>query len=80
MTNSHARVDALAQALSRVPSAARLGSSVATIRLLVITGACLLMSACGGGGGGSDAPVATPPPTATELAWDNGNWDQQEWK
>lgn len=51
----------------------------APIRLLVIGAACALLSACGGGGGGaSDGPAATPPPA--ELAWDNGNWDQQEWK
>ncbi len=80
MTNTDARVDALDQALSRVSSADRLGGSTATIRTLVITSASLLMCACGGGGGGNDAPVATPPPAATELAWDNGNWDQQEWK
>jgi hypothetical protein len=50
-------------------------------RVLVIGAACALMSACGGGGGGaSDGPPVTPPPAAADLTWDNGNWDQQEWK
>jgi hypothetical protein len=50
------------------------------MRWLVIGAACALVSACGGGGGGaSDGTAAAPPPAAAELAWDNGNWDQQEW-
>lgn len=82
MTNTDTRVVALAQALSPVQSADRLDGLAGVIRLLAITSTCLLMGACGGGGGGggSDTPVATPPPAPAELAWDNGNWDQQEWK
>lgn len=46
----------------------------------------LLISACGGGGGGgsSTPPPAnngTPPPVAdTDLDWDDGNWDQEDWQ
>ena len=68
--------------LPRVRSPDRLRGSAAAKQLLTISTVCLLMSACGGGGGGggSDAPVGAPPPTPAELAWDNGNWDQKEWK
>jgi hypothetical protein len=54
----------------------------AALRIFMIGVVCVFTCACGGGGsgGGSDAPVVTPPPQQAELAWDNGNWDQQEWK
>jgi hypothetical protein len=52
------------------------------LRRLTIGAACLFMCACGGGGGDGEGstPVATPAPAPAELAWDNGNWDQKEWK
>jgi hypothetical protein len=40
------------------------------------------VSACGGSSGGSD-PVnpPPPPPTAdTNLDWDDGNWDEENWQ
>jgi hypothetical protein len=65
----------------RTPTVNRGCGTHQAMRLLVIGAACALTSACGGGGGGaSDGTPVTPPPAAAELAWDNGNWDQQEWK
>jgi len=54
----------------------------AALRLFMIGVVSVFTCACGGGGsgGGPDAPVVTAPPPQAELAWDNGNWDQQEWK
>lgn len=38
-----------------------------------------LLSACGGGS--SPAPTdPPPPPVATELDWDQGSWDQENWQ
>jgi hypothetical protein len=50
------------------------------MRVLALAAAILCTSACGGGGGGSDTPVVKPPVQKADLAWDNGNWDQQEWQ
>jgi hypothetical protein len=52
------------------------------LRILAIGATCSLLCACGGGGGGggTDTSGTPPAPAAAELAWDNGNWDQQEWK
>ena len=51
------------------------------VRAIAVGTVCTVMCACGGGGGGaSDDTGAVPPPQKTELSWDNGNWDQQEWK
>jgi hypothetical protein len=46
---------------------------------------CLLLSACGGGGGGGSTPGpgngGNPLPVSdTELDWDEGNWDQENWQ
>lgn len=80
MINTDAPVVDLDHELTRVRSPDRWRRPAAAKRLLAISTVCVLMSACGGGGGGSDAPVVTPPPAPAELAWDDGNWDQKEWK
>jgi hypothetical protein len=80
MINTDAPVVDLDDELTRVRSPDRWRRPAAAKRLLAISTVCVLMSACGGGGGGSDAPVVTPPPAPAELAWDDGNWDQKEWK
>jgi len=80
MINTCSCVDGRDQDSSRAQVADRRDGAAAVLRMLTIGAACLLTCACGGGGSGSDAPVATPPPPAkAELAWDSGNWDQQEW-
>lgn len=65
-----------------IPCGSRRRGRALASRLLVIGAVCTFLCACGGGGGGgaSDTHVATPPPQKTELAWDSGNWDQQEWQ
>lgn len=82
MINTRSRVDGCALDWIRARSTDRTGGSASTLRILAIGATCLFLCACGGGGGGggSDAPVTPPAPAPTELAWDNGNWDQQEWK
>ena len=35
------------------------------------------LSGCGGSGGSND--IATPPATDTNLDWDQGNWDEEDW-
>lgn len=80
MTHSDTRVLARQPDLLRVRCSGRSSRSAVAMRLLAITSACVLVGACGGGAGGNDAPAVTPPPAAAELTWDNGNWDQQEWK
>ena len=47
------------------------------LALLIVAMAGL--SACGGGGGSSAAPPPPPPPV-TDLAWDQGNWDELNWQ
>jgi hypothetical protein len=82
MINTRSRVDRRALDWTQTRSTDRTGGSAATLRILAIGATCVFLGACGGGGGGggSDAPV-TPPPTAkADLAWDTGNWDQQEWQ
>lgn len=80
MTINCSRVDGREQDSSRAPSVDRGNGAANLLRLLTIGAACLFLHACGGGGGGSDAPVTPPPTTKADLAWDNGNWDQQEWQ
>ena len=49
------------------------------VLLLALTG----VSACGGGSSGGSAPASQspPPPTAsTNLDWDEGNWDEEDWQ
>lgn len=59
-------------------SARRVGVA---LRAFAFGTACTLLCACGGGGGGgSDDSGVVAPPQKAELSWDNGNWDQQEWK
>ena len=50
------------------------------LALLIVAMAGL--SACGGGGGGSPAATtsAPPPPPVTDLSWDDGNWDTENWQ
>ena len=41
--------------------------------------AIVALSACGGSS--SPAPLAQPqPPPVTDLAWDQGNWDELNWQ
>lgn len=47
----------------------------------------VLLCGCGGGGGSSDSSTSppnngTPPPPVadTDLDWDDGNWDQEDWQ
>jgi len=82
MINTRSRVDGRALDWTRARSTDRTAGSAATLRILAIGAACSILCACGGGGGGggSDASVTPPAPAPAELAWDNGNWDQQEWK
>jgi len=48
-------------------------------RLSVVLLSLSLLSACGGGS--SSAPAAAPPPPVdTQLDWDQGNWDQEDWQ
>jgi hypothetical protein len=55
--------------------------SAVVVRAIAIGAICALLCACGGGGSGaSDGTEVVSPPQKAELSWDNGNWDQQEWK
>jgi hypothetical protein len=39
-----------------------------------------LLSACGGGSSPAPAASPPPPPVDTELDWDQGSWDQENWQ
>jgi hypothetical protein len=48
----------------------------AVVRALILTAfAVFSLVACGGG---SSSPP--PPPVDTELDWNQGNWDQEDWQ
>jgi len=45
----------------------------------------LSLSGCNGGSSGSSSgqpppPPPPPPPPATDLIWDEGNWDEENWQ
>jgi hypothetical protein len=49
---------------------------------IILISTMLGLGACGGGGGSAPtSPPPPPPPTAdTNLDWDNGNWDEENWQ
>ena len=38
------------------------------------------LSACGGGGGSGGNNQQPLPPVDTDLDWDQGNWDEENWQ
>jgi hypothetical protein len=80
MSNQRMRAHVLDRESTRIRCADGLRGATTAMRVLALGAALLFTSACGGGGGGSDTPVVKPPAQKAELAWDNGNWDQQEWQ
>ena len=80
MINGRSRADGCALDWTRIRSTDRTSGSAAMLRILAVGTTYLFLCACSGGGGGNDAPSTPPAPAPAELAWDNGNWDQQEWK
>ena len=49
------------------------------VRLVIAIFFASVLSACGGGGGngGGNQP---PPQADTDLDWDQGNWDEENWQ
>ncbi len=80
MSNQRMRADVVGRDPRRLRCADGLRGAASAMRVLALAAAILCTSACGGGGGGSDTPVVKPPVQKADLAWDNGNWDQQEWQ
>ena len=52
------------------------------LKALTILIPAAFFGACGGGGGGgvSPPPVDLPPVADTDLDWDQGNWDEENWQ
>jgi len=45
-------------------------------KLLLSLAILLVISSCSGG----DSTPRNPPPVDTDLDWDSGNWDEQDWQ
>lgn len=48
------------------------------VRILATLGLALFVTAACGGGG--SAPQSLTPPVDTELDWDDGTWDSENWQ
>ena len=47
-------------------------------RILTVLTIGIALTSCGGGS--SPPPAQQPPPIDTQLDWDQGNWDEQDWQ